>query len=541
MAAAKKKAVAQAIAIGKGKAPKDLADAEPDLVLEVEAAFAEAGLDDDETTAFMRALSGLDAVEDLETVDLDGVEILATGGPYFGKGSPKEGDYFDQEFLTQLAEDTMALMGQGELRSPLRVFKPANKIGHGKEQALLQSLQLAEDEMPAGGWLENLQVTEGGKLLADIRKIPKKVAQIIKAQGLRTRSVEMANVTSQTDGKKRLVVQAVSWLGAKAPAVRTLDDVIAWYSGEGIDPEKIVVQFADSVSWKPDESFEAIRSQVSAALGSVLPSPGGMTSWYVRDISGDVALVCIYGNGTDENWAIPFTRKDGEVEVGARDQWAEAMQTWVTKSAEYADRNVERRVRDTAAQMPVKLSDLTEAQLKTFAETLSIEGTDDVEKLREAVGEALGLKADEAPPTPAPAPAPAATATAEGAPQTALSEDLERRLAAAEASAAAAQALVEASRVEKRDKAIQEAVSAGRLNPADIDKWRGFYDANEEQTVLMLAQLPVNDDLVREFGAEGEGSGDAEELFDRQYAAWAKATGIERDAEMLTVHVAEKK
>ena len=108
----------------------------------------------------------------LETVNLDGVEILAVGGPYHGKGSPPDGDFFTTEDLTTMAANATELYG--ELHPTAAVNPPKNKVGH--------------IEQPAVGYLENQRLDKTGtRLLADVKNVPKALASLIKAGAYRAR------------------------------------------------------------------------------------------------------------------------------------------------------------------------------------------------------------------------------------------------------------------------------------------------------------------------------------------------------------------
>jgi hypothetical protein len=74
---------------------------------------------------------------DPQTVTIEGVPILAAGGPYHGQGSAPEGDYFSQEDLDNIARANTALAD--ELRVPV-------KLGHSAEQRLLRDSGLTKDE-----------------------------------------------------------------------------------------------------------------------------------------------------------------------------------------------------------------------------------------------------------------------------------------------------------------------------------------------------------------------------------------------------------
>lgn len=116
----------------------------------------------------------------LETVDLDGVEILSMGGPVHGKGSPPGGDYFTSDDLRAIAAAARELGGE---------ITPPAKIGHSKEQRLAG---VTEGELPATGWLSNIRTSQdGARLLADVKRVPKALGKLIRAGAYRARSVEL--------------------------------------------------------------------------------------------------------------------------------------------------------------------------------------------------------------------------------------------------------------------------------------------------------------------------------------------------------------
>lgn len=93
----------------------------------------------------------------LDTVDLPGVEILAAGVTIHGRGSPPAGDRYSVPDLRAIADANRAL--EAELRPPA-------KIGH-------------DGYGPAVGYLENVRVA-GDKLLADVKSVPRRFAELVK-------------------------------------------------------------------------------------------------------------------------------------------------------------------------------------------------------------------------------------------------------------------------------------------------------------------------------------------------------------------------
>ena len=160
----------------------------------------------------------------LETVDLDGVDVLSAGGPYHGAGSPAGGDFYTEADLRKIA-------ASHELLGP--EIRPRNLVGHDPRQPMLAASGLyGDDQLPAAGWLTNFRV-DGGKLRADVKRVPRKLADLIGVGAFRTRSVGIKKLTSQQTGEKHLVIDHLAWLGKKAPAVRNLDDIAALYGDDG--------------------------------------------------------------------------------------------------------------------------------------------------------------------------------------------------------------------------------------------------------------------------------------------------------------------
>ena len=200
----------------------------------------------------------------LQTESLLGVPIMAAGGPYNGRDSGAAGDRFTRGDLQLIAANTNALAD--ELRVPV-------KIGHSREQRLLRDSGLYVDEQPAAGWLTNFRV-EGDKLYTDIKAVPKKLAQLVKSGAFRTRSVELNGpVKSQRTGRVYdAVVTALALLGAKAPAIRTLDDIHALYSAayaEGEEPTRAVRGIDGKVHVLPASTADAMEQAIGNAPGRI--------------------------------------------------------------------------------------------------------------------------------------------------------------------------------------------------------------------------------------------------------------------------------
>ncbi len=148
----------------------------------------------------------------METRDIMGKEVLATG-TFHGHGSAPEGDTYTVEDLDRIVEAANTL----SLKRPF-------KLGHNEEQRLI-----AQDGWPAVGWVENLR-RAGNKLLADIKGVPAKIADLIDVGAYRTLSPELIWNYQDADGTTYdRVFTGLALLGADIPAITSLDDFVALY------------------------------------------------------------------------------------------------------------------------------------------------------------------------------------------------------------------------------------------------------------------------------------------------------------------------
>ena len=186
----------------------------------------------------------------LPTVDLTDVEILRTGGPYRGVGSPEDGDHITEEHLEAMARNFADL--RGEVDAP-------NKLGHIANQRDVTGPEFLDGSgAPALGWLDNVR-RDGDRLLADIKGVPEKFADLIRAGAYRKRSVEfLPTYTDRTGRAREWVLTGLAWLGARRPAVSGLADVHRLY--------------AESLA---DEGVRAVIYEAAPAPAVVDEHPGG--------------------------------------------------------------------------------------------------------------------------------------------------------------------------------------------------------------------------------------------------------------------------
>lgn len=428
---------------------------------------------------------------ELETVDLDAVEILAVGGPVHGKGSPPEGDYWTADQLRDMADADAAL--HGELHPTARLEATKSKVGHV--------------EQPAVGYLENLRLNDDEtKLLADVRAVPKKLAKIVKAGGYRARSVELSKVTSQKTGKTYdWVVTGLAWLGAKLPAVRTLDDVVALYEDGDVEVQLVVEYEQGSVVWEPDQGLEGIRRELQAALN---PGPAGSPwNYWVRDVAPSRALVEESGPA-QKAWVVPYTRENGAIQLAPTEQWTAASQAWVEAARTYEEERAKSREASADSRANVAERKYTDEQVKAFAEATGLEA----EKVTDEMLEASGVAVETEEPKPDGDDDTDDTDKPEG---DEVSKELEARLTKAENGAAAAN---EKLRLNERKTFVEAAIKDGKVSPGAREKLERLYDKDPEGAEEFVAEIKADADLAREYGSD-DAPADEQEAFTKAYEA----------------------
>ena len=105
------------------------------------------------------------------------------------------------------------------------------KLGH------VSSLndQALGDGAPAFGWVSNPRVSDDGKtLLGDLVDVPRRLGEVV-GRAYKNVSVELRKNVRTPSGKTHpTVLSGLALLGAAAPAVKGLDDLVALYASEPI-------------------------------------------------------------------------------------------------------------------------------------------------------------------------------------------------------------------------------------------------------------------------------------------------------------------
>jgi hypothetical protein len=379
----------------------------------------------------------------LETVDLKDVEILAAG-TWNGN---KQVTITDADLIAFVAsfDDITA---DDKLN-----YEPPAKLGHNEDQKIL-----AADGLPAAGWVSKLKVI-GGKLVADFKGVPKKLAEIIKAGGYKKVSSEFYQ-NYEIGGKKYpWVLKAVAFLGADVPAVKTIGDIAAQYAeGTLFDDNKV--------------PYNAVEM-----------TAGELAEWSQGDVDKlpDSAFAVIKSGGTKDKDGmtvprnlrmLPYKGADGKVDLPhLRNALARLPQTDLTPAERSeAEKVLQKAAKDAGVEDVNKNTEQEDALEKEIRELLKLDEKADVL----AIVKALVAKSE--------------AQVVSLAEQTALSEKIktiETKLAESEKVIA----------FKERDERVGKAISTGKITPAQKAWAEGYAMSDPKGFDAFVAAAPKVVDL----------------------------------------------
>jgi len=140
--------------------------------------------------------------KELETVDVPAIEIMAEG--------TWNGDPYTRADLDAIVSSFSDLQGR---------LDPPVKLGHDDVQKIAQ-----KDGFPAVGWVRRLY-RKGGKLIADLGDVPKRIAGLISAGAYQKVSAEIY-FDREIDGKTySRILKAIALLGGDMPAVKDIQSI----------------------------------------------------------------------------------------------------------------------------------------------------------------------------------------------------------------------------------------------------------------------------------------------------------------------------
>jgi hypothetical protein len=328
------------------------------------------------------------------------------------------------------------------------------KIGHDGD------LNLATGH-PALGWIENLKLSaDKSTLIGDLVDVPAKLAAIV-PRAFRRRSVEMSLGVKTPSGKTyRAALTGLALLGAKAPAVKGLDDVLSLYASEGVPGQ------ADDATRDAVIAF-AVEGGTDTAPVPHAPGAGGDADLGSTNPDERTAAVAL-SDALKKKLGLPETATDAEVEAALE------------------------------------------------AAELAAPKADDEKTPEQIAAEAAAAAAPAG--TPA---APAAEGTAalgEGVPATVVVSavqfaDMQAQLAD----------LTSARTADRKKTALDNAISTGRIAPAERVAFAASYDLNPEGTETLLSSLAPRFSVI-ELGDDRTPNTAASE--DAELLAAAEAAGI---------------
>ena len=301
------------------------------------------------------------------------------------------------------------------------------KLGH------VSSLndQALGDGAPAFGWVENPRLSDDGRtLLGDLVDVPRRLGEVI-GKAYKQVSVELRKGVRTPSGKTHpTVLSGLALLGAAAPAVKGLDDLVALYASEPI----------------PDTPTDGCQdgSVVTISLGDALDP---VTH---ADIPVPSPVAC---DGELDSPDSPGREKEGEPSMAFLDQARE-------KFGLPADASEE--------QILERITALSEAPA---AEGDNTEGAEDDKDADENVAEV----STEGKATPE-------TVTVSKA----VLDEMNARIAELDAEAKARR---EAEAVKHRDEVIAAALSEGRIAPSEREHWVTALSAAPEANEKLITSL----------------------------------------------------
>ncbi len=259
----------------------------------------------------------------LETRDILGIEILSEG-TWQGTGCPVGGCVFTEADLDNLVATYDATK---------EVLSPPVKLGHDDNQKLLQ-----DDGYPAAGWLTNIR-REGTKLMADIMKVPKAVADLMDVGAYRTRSVELDSNFTVGGKVYDIALTALALLGAELPAVEGLSDITKLYSSRKLalkDTTKAVIFAVPTVqkhkfTLPTGMSYDDLRSELCMAFCEASPACDPDCVW-VSDVYETNAIFCLDGRYWQQDYSIT-TGTDPEVALMGTPTEVERVTNWAPVSS----------------------------------------------------------------------------------------------------------------------------------------------------------------------------------------------------------------
>lgn len=339
------------------------------------------------------------------------------------------------------------------------IDKARVKIGHlsGMNTAL-------GDGAPAFGWVANPRMdADGVTLLGDLVDVPRKLGEIV-GKAYRNVSVEMRkNVTTPSGKTHPAVLSGLALLGASAPAVKGLDDLVSLYASEapGGGPE--------------DEC--STGETVTIELGDALD---GDTVSRVRGVSSDLR---------DADTDSP--------ESPGRNQQEDADMAFLSEARKALGLGEDVAEADVLAKLTALSENPAAPDTQVKAQETDVTGDPDVKEPE--------LKSTE--PEASKSPETVTVSKAQWDDVTAQLKDL-----------------TDKAKVEHQEKVLEAALSEGRIVPAEREQWVTALSEAPEATEVLLSKLAPRVNMS-EHGSDVALSA-SEDSDEDAFNAWADRIGL---------------
>ena len=406
---------------------------------------------------------------------------------------------------------------------------PILKIGH--DDPRFTDGETLGDGEPAVGRLERLRLEDDGQtLVADLVGVPAWLAEIL-ASAYPSRSIEAALDVPTGDIVWPMVVTGLALLGVQAPAIESLGDIADLYGASRQVEDYVAAARArmaaaalpegdqmprSTIGGRPLAASASIDELCAAAEEWALTQPQLGRDCWVRDIYTDSVIFSCWCDDECQLWRATWAESgDGIFTFGSPEQ---VRQTYVPVPASSQEGEVAAMAASHARALALRASQRVAAREPQVAVpsprgrdvTAGAHPSGEHVPLSPAVAEALGVPVDaddeavlaaiaQRPPA---ATEPTAPTTQEGgtvdAPPPA---DVEQLVTAAVARATAPiLATLESTTTElsalkaervtaARDRVIGDAITAGKIKPADRQAWEADYDGNPAVITSVLARI----------------------------------------------------
>jgi hypothetical protein len=400
---------------------------------------------------------------------------------------------------------------------------PVLKLGHADPRFTTGDGYFGRDGSPAVGRLTNLRASpDGTALLADLAGVPEWLAEVMpSAYPSRSAEALLGDVTAADGATYSMVITGLALLGETAPAIESLADVAALY-GADTTIQTWTAARRVAATFTPEQPMPARTSKAagSARLEDLYQAVEAFVSdhdtvpsqAWCREIYTDFVIVSDYDGRL---WQINWTETGGEFTftdvTRVETTYTPLSDTIAATAADTRGRPLHYVRGWDASAVTASQGDQLPSTAQTLREALGLaeDATDDqvlasVTELRKPVPPAPDSQKPEdtaviTPPVPVAVPVPSEVTPVPSG-ETGIPDAVAEQLAAARAGQDAMR--VELTRVSaelaarreleattRREEVLQAAVSAGKIRPADKDRYARLYTADAAATVEVLAAL----------------------------------------------------